>query len=79
MPHTELTILAWWGSRMLSTAYFYSNFAYTPCIIFATSFIFDTTNTIDLLAGAATAGLLIVLAPVFLRQIVCKARPSTRG
>jgi len=70
--HTELTILAWWGSRMLSNRLFLLYFAYTPCIIFATVYL-RYHYTIDLLAGAATAGLLIMAAPVFY------ARLSARG
>ena len=52
--HTELTILAWWGSRMVSKRLFQVYFAYTPCIIFATVYL-RYHYTVDLLAGAATA------------------------
>jgi membrane-associated phospholipid phosphatase len=66
--HTELTILAWWGSRMLSKRLFLLYFAYTPCIIFATVYL-RYHYTIDLLAGAATAGFLIMAAPVFYTRL----------
>ena len=66
--HTELTILAWWGSRMVSKAYFWVYFAYTPCIIFATVYL-RYHYTVDLLAGAVTAAILIVAAPVCYRKL----------
>ena len=66
--HTELTILAWWGSRMVSTRLFRIYFAYTPCIIFATVYL-RYHYTVDLLAGAAAAAFLIGAAPVFYRML----------
>jgi len=66
--HTELTILAWWGSRMISKRLFRVYFAYTPCIIFATVYL-RYHYTVDLLAGAATAMFLILAAPVFYRNL----------
>ncbi len=66
--HTELTILAWWGSGMVSKRYFRVYFAYTPCIIFATVYL-RYHYTVDLLAGAATAATLIVAAPVLYRRL----------
>jgi membrane-associated phospholipid phosphatase len=66
--HTELTILAWWGSRMVSKRLFRLYFAYTPCIIFATVYL-RYHYTVDLLAGAATAATLIVAAPVLYRRL----------
>jgi membrane-associated phospholipid phosphatase len=66
--HTELTILAWWGSRMVSKPYFWVYFAYTPCIIFATVYL-RYHYTVDLLAGAVTAAILIVAAPVCYRKL----------
>ena len=41
--HTELTILAWWGSRMVSNRLFRVYFAYTAAS-FLLQFIFDTTT-----------------------------------
>ena len=52
--HTELTILAWWGSRMVSKRLFRVYFAYTPCIIFATVYL-RYHYTVDVLAGVVTA------------------------
>ncbi len=66
--HTELTILAWWGSRMISNRLFRIYFAYTPCIIFATVYL-RYHYTVDLLAGAATAAFLILVAPGFYRKL----------
>jgi membrane-associated phospholipid phosphatase len=66
--HTELTILAWWSSRILSRPWFTVYSIYTPCIIFATVYL-RYHYTIDLLAGAVTAGLLILAAPVFYTRL----------
>ena len=66
--HTELTILAWWGSRMVSKRLFQVYFAYTPSIIFATVYL-RYHYTVDLLAGAFAALVLIVAAPVALPKL----------
>jgi membrane-associated phospholipid phosphatase len=66
--HTELTILAWWGSRQLSNRWFGVYFAYTPCIIFATVYL-RYHYTVDLLAGVATAAFLIMTAPILYRKL----------
>ena len=66
--HTELTILAWWASRMVSNRLFQVYFAYTLCIIFATVYL-RYHYTVDLLAGAVLAFLLIRLAPVLYRRL----------
>lgn len=60
--HTELTILAWWGSRMVSKRLSKLYLAYTPCIIFATVYL-RYHYTVDLLAGMITAAVLILTAP----------------
>jgi membrane-associated phospholipid phosphatase len=66
--HTELTILAWWGSRMVSNRLFKVYFAYTPLIIFATVYL-RYHYSVDVLAGAVLAAGLIVSAPVFYRKL----------
>jgi membrane-associated phospholipid phosphatase len=66
--HTELTILALWGSRMISKRWFRVYFAYTPCIIFATVYL-RYHYTVDLLAGAITAAILILTAPILYRKL----------
>jgi hypothetical protein len=66
--HTELTILALWGSRMVSNRLFKVYCAYTPCIIFATVYL-RYHYTVDLLAGAVTAVMLILAAPVLYRKL----------
>jgi membrane-associated phospholipid phosphatase len=66
--HTELTILAWWGTRMVSKGWFGIYFAYTPCIIFATVYL-RYHYTVDLLAGVATATAVILAAPVLYRKL----------
>ena len=60
--HTELTMLAWWGSSRISKRLFWTYFAYTLSIISATVYL-RYHYTIDILAGAAVAGLLVLFAP----------------
>jgi membrane-associated phospholipid phosphatase len=60
--HTELTILACWGSRMVSRKLHQLFWVYTPCIIFATVYL-RYHYTIDVLAGALLAFVLIAAAP----------------
>ncbi len=61
--HTALTILAAWGSRMVSKRLYRVYLAYTPLIIFATVYL-RYHYTVDLLAGAALALAAILAAPV---------------
>ena len=60
--HTELTLLACWGSRMVSSRLFSIFLGYTPCIIFATVYL-RYHYTLDVLAGAVLAFVLIAVAP----------------
>jgi membrane-associated phospholipid phosphatase len=64
--HTELTILAWWGSRMISNRLFKVYFAYTPSIIFATVYL-RYHYSVDIMAGAFLAFILIVASPLLYR------------
>lgn len=64
--HTELSMLACWGSRMISKRLFWIYLAYTLSIISATVYL-RYHYTIDLLAGAAVAGLLVLFAPPLYR------------
>jgi membrane-associated phospholipid phosphatase len=66
--HTELTMLAWWGSRMISKRLFQVYLAYTPCIIFATVYL-RYHYTVDVMAGALLAIALILLAPAFFEKL----------
>jgi membrane-associated phospholipid phosphatase len=66
--HTELTILAWWGSRMASKRLFKAYFAYTPVLIFATVYL-RYHYSVDVLAGAVLAAGLILTAPVLYRKL----------
>ena len=66
--HTELTILAWWGSRKVSKRLFKVYFAYTPPLIFATVYL-RYHYSVDVLAGAVVAAGLIVSAPVLYRRL----------
>jgi len=66
--HTELTLLAFWGSRMVSKRLFRVYFAYTPFLIFATVYL-RYHYTVDLLAGVAVACALIIWAPALYRGL----------
>ena len=66
--HTELTILACWGSRLISKRLFRVYLAYTPLIIFATVYL-RYHYTVDLLAGILAAAILIYFAPALYRKL----------
>ena len=66
--HTELTMLAWWGSGRISKGLFRWYCAYTLSIISATVYL-RYHYTIDILAGAAVAGLLLLFAPNLYRTL----------
>jgi len=66
--HTELTILAWWGSALLSRRLARAYFAYTLSIIFATVYL-RYHYTVDVLAGALTAAVLIAVSPALYRRL----------
>jgi membrane-associated phospholipid phosphatase len=66
--HTELTVLAWWGSRLVSNRLFRVYFAYTPSIIFATVYL-RYHYTVDVMAGIATAVCLICVSPWIYRKL----------
>jgi membrane-associated phospholipid phosphatase len=66
--HTELTILAWWLSRLVSKRLFRIYLAYTPLIIFATVYL-RYHYTVDLLAGIVLAATLIFLSPRLYRKM----------
>ena len=66
--HTELTMLAWWCSRMISKRLFWVYFAYTLSIIFATVYL-RYHYTVDVLAGAIVAAALIAVAPSIYRRL----------
>jgi membrane-associated phospholipid phosphatase len=66
--HTELTILACWGARLVSKRLFRVYFAYTLSIIFATVYL-RYHYTVDLLAGAIVALTLILASPSLYRKL----------
>jgi membrane-associated phospholipid phosphatase len=66
--HTELTIIAWWGSGLLSKKLFRVYFAYTLCIIFATVYL-RYHYTVDLAAGAVLAMILILTTPLLYNRL----------
>ncbi len=69
--HTEMTILACWGSRTASKRLFGAYSAYTPALIFATVYL-RYHYTVDLLAGAVLALVLIAAAPRVYRLLARK-------
>jgi len=64
--HTELTLLAWWGSRQISTNLFRGFSVYSVLILFATVYL-RYHYTVDVFAGAALAAVLLVMAPYLYR------------
>jgi membrane-associated phospholipid phosphatase len=66
--HTELTLLALWGSRMVSKRWFKIYFAYTPFLIFATVYL-RYHYTVDLAAGAIAAFSLAAAGPAIYRKL----------
>lgn len=69
--HTELTILACWGSRMVGNRWFWVYLAYTQFLIFATVYL-RYHYTVDLLAGVVTAAVLILTAPKLYQKLSAK-------
>jgi len=66
--HTLLTILAWWGSRLISKKVFWAYLAYTPFLIFATVYC-RYHYTVDVLAGAGLGFVLILATPAIYRKL----------
>jgi membrane-associated phospholipid phosphatase len=66
--HTELAILAWWGSRKLSARVTYLYLVYALCIMFSTVYL-RYHYTVDILAGAILALILILLMPPLYRKL----------
>ncbi len=66
--HTEMTILAWWGSRSISPMLSRAMFVYTLGVIFATVYL-RYHYTVDVMAGAIVAGALILTTPWFYRVL----------
>lgn len=60
--HTEMTVIAWWSSRMISKKLFAVLAVYVILIVFATVYL-RYHYTIDVFAGAALAALLLALVP----------------
>ncbi len=66
--HTELAILAWWSSRLVSKRLFWAYLVYTLCMIFATVYL-RYHYTVDLAAGALVAIVLLLVAPAIYRKL----------
>lgn len=66
--HTEMAILAWWGSRRLSKPWSWVYFVYAVCIIFSTVYL-RYHYTVDLAAGMLLAGVLILATPALYRGL----------
>ena len=66
--HTELAILAWWGSRALSKSLSNGYLFYAVCIMFSTVYL-RYHYTVDILAGALLALVLILATPALYRRL----------
>ena len=66
--HTEMVILAWWGSRRLSKPWSWVYLVYAVCIIFSTVYL-RYHYTVDLAAGMLLAGVLILATPALYRGL----------
>jgi membrane-associated phospholipid phosphatase len=66
--HVELTIIASWSSRQISKWLFRVYLAYTLSIIFATVYL-RYHYTVDLVAGALLAAVLIAAGPMMYRKL----------
>ena len=66
--HVQMTVLAWWGSRLISRPLFRVYSVYTACIIVATVYL-RYHYTVDLLAGILTAAALIAVSPWLYRSL----------
>jgi membrane-associated phospholipid phosphatase len=66
--HTELTILAWWSSRIIGKRLYWVYFAYTLSIIFATVYL-RYHYTVDVLAGIIVAAVVIAASPAIYRRL----------
>ena len=64
----ELTIIAWWSSRQISKGLSRLYCAYMLCIIFATVYL-RYHYTVDLVAGALLAAVLIAAGPMMYRTL----------
>jgi membrane-associated phospholipid phosphatase len=69
--HTEMTILAWWSSRAISSNLARGMLVYTLGIIFATVYL-RYHYTVDVLAGVIVAGVVIWVAPRVYRALGSK-------
>jgi membrane-associated phospholipid phosphatase len=69
--HTEMTILAWWSSRVISSNLARGMIVYTLGIIFATVYL-RYHYTVDVLAGAIVAATVIWIAPRVYRALDSK-------
>ena len=66
--HTELAILAWWGSRQVSKGLSRLYLVYALCIMFSTVYL-RYHYTVDILAGAFLALVLILTTPALYRRL----------
>ena len=66
--HTELAILACWGSRQISRGFGRLYVAYTVCMVFATVYL-RYHYTVDVAAGACLALVMIFATPALYRKL----------
>ncbi len=66
--HVELTVIAWWGSRLISRTLFGVYTVYAASVILATVYL-RYHYTVDLLAGILIAAALIAVSPWIYRRL----------
>jgi membrane-associated phospholipid phosphatase len=59
--HTELTVLAWWGSRSISRNLSWAMCVYLVCVVLATVYL-RYHYTVDVFAGMVVAGVIILVS-----------------
>jgi membrane-associated phospholipid phosphatase len=71
--HTEMTIIAWWTTRRISTRLSTVYLVYTVLILLATVYL-RYHYTVDLVAGILVAALVLYAAPHFEKEPLRRER-----
>jgi membrane-associated phospholipid phosphatase len=74
--HTALTMIACWGSRRISPRVFLGFCLYTASIVFATVYL-RYHYTVDVLAGAGLAAVVLLVAPRLYAVILTRRQEET--
>ena len=71
--HTEMTIIAWWATRRISSGLSTLYLVYTALILLATVYL-RYHYTVDLIAGILVAALVLYAAPHFEKKLLRRER-----